>query len=65
MRKKFEYKTVSLKPESAMWSLKYDYSEIDKTLNLLGNEGWELVSVESNAAGGTSIGLIYTFKREI
>lgn len=47
MKKRFEYKTVVVKPKVGFWTVEYDPNEIDKTLNQYGNEGWELVSVES------------------
>lgn len=62
--KRFEYKTLEIEPKGT-WRWKFDIVEIDKTLNKLGQEGWELVSVESRDMGGTAYGFHYTFKREI
>ena len=65
MRKRFEYKTIVIKPKMSFWTFDYDPSEIDLTLNQYGNDGWELVSAESRDSGGTSLAFIYTFKREL
>lgn len=62
--KRFEYKTIEIKPKGS-WSSKFDFVEIDKTLNELGRQGWELVAVESKEMSGTVYGFHYTFKREI
>ena len=65
MKKRFEYKTVVIKPKTTFWTFDYDPQEIEKTLNQYGSEGWELVAVESRDSGGTSYSLMYTFKREL
>ncbi len=65
MTKRFEYKTLVIKPNTSLWSFDYDPIEMDKTLNQYGREGWELVAAESRDSGGTSLAFIYTFKREI
>lgn len=62
--KRFEYKTLEIKLKGT-WGTKFDTVEIDKALNELGSQGWELVSVESRDMGGTPYGYFYTFKREI
>lgn len=62
--KRFEYKTIEVKP-TGTWQLKFDTAEIDKILNELGKQGWELVAVESRDMGGTVYGFHYTFKREM
>lgn len=59
---KFEYKTVIFSPKGN-WSMKFDQELIDKTLNDLGAEGWELVSVQDITWSGTIWSLNYTFKR--
>ncbi|MCW3160503.1 DUF4177 domain-containing protein [Chryseobacterium oryctis] len=65
MRRKFEYKTLMIKP-SGFWGTKYDPAEIDMQLNKFGSEGWELVAAESrNYGNGSTYGFLYTFKREI
>ncbi|WP_121965583.1 DUF4177 domain-containing protein [Myroides sp. N17-2] len=62
--KKFEYKTIEINPKGT-WSPKMDLKEIDKTLNELGEQGWELVSMTSRSFNGSTYGFYYTFKREI
>lgn len=63
--RKFEYKTIEVKPKGT-WSSKFDIVEIDKILNDMGNQGWELVSMEDRNVGYGSTGCFYyTFKREI
>lgn len=62
--KRFEYKSLEIKPKGT-WSWKFDFDEIDRTLNQLGSQGWELVSVTSRDMGGTAYGFHYTFKREV
>lgn len=62
--KRFEYKTIEIKP-TGTWELKVDIAEIDKTLNEMGKQGWELVAVESWGMGGTVYSFHYTFKREM
>jgi len=62
--KRFEYKTVEIKSKG-IWATNFNPEEIDKELNKLGSQGWELVSIGSRDTGGTLIGFFYTFKREI
>ena len=63
--KRFEYKTVEIKP-TGTWTSKFDIVEIDKILNGMGSQGWELVSMEDRNVGyGTTACFYYTFKREI
>ena len=63
--KKFEYKTIEVKPKGT-WSSKFDIVEIDKILNDMGSQGWELFSMEDRNIGyGTTGCFYYTFKREI
>lgn len=64
MKKKFEYKTMKFIP-SGTFSIKFDLKEIDKTLNEMGKEGWELISVQDFSQMGTISYFHYTFKREI
>lgn len=65
MNKKFEYKTLEIRP-TGTWKSKFDIVEIDKILNDFGQEGWELVSMEDKNFGyGTTECFYYTFKREI
>jgi len=62
--KRFEYKTIEIKP-TGTWTWKFDIVEIDKILNDMGSQGWELIVMESRDMGGTAHGFHYTFKREI
>lgn len=64
MKKRFEYKTIEIKPKS-MWTATIDIDELDKTLNKFGMDGWEVVSFVPFTATGTTRGLLYTFKREL
>lgn len=65
MAKKFEYQTVTIRP-TGTWSSKFDTVEIDHILNEMGQEGWELVSMEDKNFGyGSTECFYYTFKREI
>lgn len=63
--KRFEYKTIEIKPKGT-WTWKFDTVEIDKILNDMGNQGWELVTMEGKDYGGAgTYSFYYTFKREI
>lgn len=65
MAKIFEYKTITIHPKGT-WSSKFDTNEIDKILNEMGQDGWELVSMEDKNFGyGSTECFYYTFKREI
>lgn len=50
MAKKFEYKTLEIRP-TGTWKSKFDIVEIDKILNDFGKDGWELVSMEDKNFG--------------
>lgn len=63
--KRFEYKTIEIKPKGTFRS-KIDLTEIDKTLNKYGMEGWELITVEDKNFGyGSTECFYFIFKREI
>ncbi|HLV51952.1 MAG TPA: DUF4177 domain-containing protein [Flavobacterium sp.] len=63
--KRFEYKTIEVKPKGTFRS-KFDLTEIDKTLNKYGMEGWELITVEDKNFGyGSTECFYFIFKREI
>ena len=64
MYKKFEYKTLKIEPKG-FWGTKLDADEIDKILNELGQQGWELVSMQDLSVSGSSWTFHYTFKRQI
>ena len=60
--KRFEYKTVEIKLKGT-WNPKFDIADVDKELNKMGSQGWELVSVESRDMGGTPYGYFYTLQK--
>jgi len=60
--KKFEYRLLN--PESGVFK-GYDYEKLTTLLNLLGSQGWEVVSTVSAAAGHQMNSLLITLKREI
>lgn len=62
--KRFEYKTLKIEPKG-FWGTKLVAEEIDKILNELGRQGWELVCIQDLAVSGSSWTFHYTFKREI
>lgn len=64
--KRFEYKTLEINPHKQRWVIpEFNVTEIDKILNEMGRQGWELVSVEDRNVGyGTTGSFFYTFKRE-
>ncbi len=61
--RKFEYKTVKIEPQG-FWGTKLDSDKIDKILNDLGDQGWELVAMQDLEMNGNSWSFHYTFKRE-
>lgn len=42
-----------------------DYKQVHKELNLLGSQGWEVVSTVAITAGGQTASLLTTLKREL
>ncbi|HAE69912.1 MULTISPECIES: DUF4177 domain-containing protein [Sphingobacterium] len=63
MMKRFEYKTLKIEPKG-FWGTKLDPEKIDEILNDLGNQGWELVTMQDLEVNGNSWSFHYTFKRE-
>lgn len=64
--RKFEYKTVKIEADILFWKdPSFDTDSLDASLNVLGAEGWELVTVQGATNEGTSWFFLYTFKREI
>ena len=47
----FEYKVLTLKIDPGFDTPRIDDKEIQKAINRLGSEGWELVNVVPNAGG--------------
>ena len=63
--KQWEYRTVIF-PAKSMFSRSVDTSKIDKELNKLGKEGWELFNTKHAAADwGAGHGIMFVFKRRI
>lgn len=61
----FEYKVLDV-PAKGFFGGKINYQELADKLNLLGKEGWELVSsTDTNMYEGASRGLILILKRPI
>lgn len=61
--KRFEYKTLKIEPKG-FWGTKFEPEHIDQQLNELGQQGWELVSVQDSEMSGMTTSYHYTFKRE-
>ena len=65
---KWEYKTIAFELSGGQWTVggKPDTAAIDASLNKMGAEGWELLSVmDTNQGGGATRFMVYTFKREV
>jgi len=60
--KKFEYKLIDTK--SGFFS-GFDYKQLNEHLNQLGALGWEMVTMVSVTAAGSSTSFLITLKREI
>lgn len=60
---KFEYKTIKMKPKSTGFSQKLEDENLMEEMNVLGSEGWELVTSIDNKIGGSSISIVLIFKR--
>ncbi|TCJ04482.1 DUF4177 domain-containing protein [Cytobacillus praedii] len=60
--KKFEYKTISFEKAGGLFKGK-DKSNSDDELNILGQQGWECVSVYLSSGSAGDIN--YLLKREI
>ena len=66
--KRFEYQTKIIEPKNSFWSAggKFDPEYVDKVLNEMARERWELVEAAvSNQFLGETISLICIFKREL
>ena len=61
---KFEYKVVTYDTKG-FWGGKVEISQIEDQLNLIGNDGWEMVSCTStNQSYGSSRSIVCIFKRK-
>lgn len=64
--KKFEYQTKIVDNKSSLMGGKVDPNSLNKTLNDMGLEGWELIEVvSSNQVAGETRSLVCIFKREL
>lgn len=63
--KKYQYKTVKIRDDAKIFDSQYDLHELERILNTLGNEGWELISnfVQTDIMGSAT-GAVLIFKRE-
>ena len=60
----FEYK-VAVYDTKGFWGGDVDSNRFEKQLNLLGNDGWEMVSCTStNQSYGSSKSIVCIFKRK-
>lgn len=63
--KRWEYTLINAN-DTTIGGGRFDLTEVSKALNLLGEEGWELVnSFDTNAGQGLSIEYIFILKREV
>ena len=63
--KKWEYRTIKLETTGWFAGGKLDEKKLDEHMNLLGRDGWELVSAfDTNQMHGASREVIVMFKRE-
>jgi len=62
---KFEYKTIKMKPKSSGFSQKLEDENLVEEMNVLGKDGWELVTSIDNKIGGSSISILLIFKRPL
>lgn len=60
---KWEYKTLKLQPKGLMGG-KVDKAQLDRTMNELGAQGWELAAAfDTDVAGGGTKDVVVIFKR--
>lgn len=58
----WEYKTIEL-DFSGFFSAKVDEGRLEREMNDLGQQGWELVTTIDIASTGSSTGVVLLFKR--
>jgi transcriptional regulator with XRE-family HTH domain len=65
MKTKYEYRVVSFDMKWNVMGTKLgtDFAEIERQMNVLGAEGWELVKISEIIVAGTTTALVATFKR--
>lgn len=63
--KRFEYKTYVFEIEQTLFFKSItNTDELDKKINALGRDGWELVTSVNNLRNGFSREIVLLFKRE-
>ena len=63
LRGNFEYKTMKFMPESGFKSDSFNHIELDIKINLLGQNGWELLTSQNILIGfGSTKKILMTFK---
>ena len=62
---KFEYKTIKMKPKTSGFSQKLEDEKLVEEMNILGQDGWELVTLMDNKTGGTTQAIVLIFKRPL
>lgn len=61
---KFEYKVVSYDTKG-FWGGDVEVNQIENYINLIGNDGWEMVSCTSTSQSyGASKSIVFIFKRK-
>jgi hypothetical protein len=60
---RWEYKAFKFKAEGFWQGGKIDHGKLENTLNLLGHDGWELVSITAAQARGWTEDIVAVLKR--
>ncbi len=64
--KRFEYRVVTAEGGSMFASGKVAFEDVHRTMNRLGDEGWELVdAMDTNAQAGRTRDVVLFFRREL
>jgi len=62
---KWEHRTIRYNKKISFWDPRIDYAGFDKKTNVLGAQGWQLVSSYALHRWGSITEVVATFKREI
>ncbi|MBC3886577.1 DUF4177 domain-containing protein [Undibacterium griseum] len=62
---KWEYKVIAIKLKRHFWTGRSDHKAVEEKCNDMGQQGWELVSVEGLNMINYNSAPILTFKRPI
>ena len=63
---RWQYKAFKFKAEGFFFGGKIDHAKLENTLNLLGHDGWELVSIVTvNANQGITEDIAVVLKRPV